>query len=426
MNSYSVKMIIVTFLAIILMIPAIMIQEIISERMRLSEQVKTELYAQWGGKQVVAGPVLNIPYTVQEPNENNQGVVERSGIAHFLPESLKVEGNLNPEVRNRSVYNVVVYESQLKIKGSFVQPDLNQLSIPNAQFHWEAAYFTLGISDMRGIKNLPELVINGQKCAVQPGVGDTNLFQSGLTIKPAGIDLNQPFNFEIDVALNGSEDLFVEALGKTSEVQLQGNWGNPSFQGEFLPEKREVDDKKFSAQWSVTHLNRNFPQQWVGQKHTTHQANLGVELQVPVDHYQKAMRSVKYAILFIALNFIVFLFIEIRNKTRIHPFQYALVAFALLIFYVLLTSISEQIGFNPAFLISALAVTSLISWYAHSIMGNMRSTLWVVLLQTGLYAFLFTILQLQDYALLVGSIGLFIILAIIMRASRQIKWYSEG
>lgn len=426
MNSYSVKMIIVTFLAIILMIPAIMIQEIISERMRLSEQVKTELYAQWGGKQVVAGPVLNIPYTVQEPNENNQGVVERSGIAHFLPESLKVEGNLNPEVRNRSVYNVVVYESQLKIKGSFVQPDLNQLSIPNAQFHWEAAYFTLGISDMRGIKNLPELVINGQKCAVQPGVGDTNLFQSGLTIKPAGIDLNQPFNFEIDVALNGSEDLFVEALGKTSEVQLQGNWGNPSFQGEFLPEKREVDDKKFSAQWSVTHLNRNFPQQWVGQKHTTHQANLGVELQVPVDHYQKAMRSVKYAILFIALNFIVFLFIEIRNKTRIHPFQYALVAFALLIFYVLLTSISEQIGFNPAFLISALAVTSLISWYAHSIMGNMRSTLWVVLLQTGLYAFLFTILQLHDYALLVGSIGLFIILAIIMRASRQIKWYSEG
>lgn len=426
MNSYSVKMIIVTGLAIVLMIPSFLIQEIIAERMRNSEQVKTELYGQWGGKQVVAGPVLNIPYTIQEPNENNQGMTERNGIAHFLPETLKVEGDLNPQVRYRSIYNVVVYEGRLKINGSFVQPDLNQLSIPNARYNWEAAYFTMGISDMRGIKNMPELVINGQKCAVQPGVGDTDLFQSGITVKTNGIDLNQAFNFEISILLNGSEDLSVEALGKTSEVLLHGNWGNPSFTGEFLPEKREVDNQKFLGQWSVTHLNRNFPQQWIGQKHNTHQATLGVRLQVPVDHYQKAMRSVKYAILFIALNFIVFLFIEIRNKTRIHPFQYALVAFALLLFYVLLTSISEQIGFNPAFFVSALAVTALISWYAHSILGNIRSTIWVILLQSGLYLFLFTILQLQDYALLVGSIGLFIILAIIMRASRQIKWYSEG
>jgi len=169
-------------------------------------------------------------------------------------------------------------------------------------------------------------------------------------------------------------------------------------------------------------LNRNFPQQWIGQKYSTHDASLGVELLIPVDHYQKTMRSVKYAILFIALNFIVFLFIEIRNKAYIHPFQYSLVAFALLLFYVLLTSISEQIGFNYAFLVSSIAVTSLISWYAYSILKNIRSSVWVVLLQSGLYIFLFTILQLEDYALLVGSIGLFVILAIIMKASQQIKF----
>jgi len=425
-NSYSVKMIIVTGLAIILMIPSFMIQEIIQERIQLGDQVKTELYAQWGGKQVVAGPVLNIPYSFQEAGENNQDIIERKGIAHFLPETLKVEGNLNPEIRYRSIYEVVVYEGQLKIKGSFIQPDLNLLSIPNAHFNWEAAYFTLGISDMRGIKNMPELIINDQKCTVQPGVADMDLFQSGLTIKPTAIDLNQPFNFEIDLVLNGSEDLSVEALGKTSEVLLKGNWGTPGFTGEFLPVKRDVNKEGFSGQWTVTHLNRNFPQQWAGQKFNTHEANLGVELLIPVDHYQKAMRSVKYAILFIALNFIVFLFIEIRNKTRIHPFQYSLVAFALLIFYVLLTSISEQIGFNYAYIISALAVTTLISWYTHSILNNTRSTIWVILLQTGLYIFLFTILQLHDYALLVGSIGLFVILAIIMRASQQIKWYSES
>jgi inner membrane protein len=206
---------------------------------------------------------------------------------------------------------------------------------------------------------------------------------------------------------------------------MKSDWSQPSFTGGFLPEQRTITKQGFSAQWLVTHLNRNFPQQWVDRKYTTHEATLGVELLIPIDHYQKAMRSVKYAILFIALNFIIFIFIEMKSKKRIHPFQYALVAFALLIFYALLTSISEQAGFNIAFLVSAFAVTSLISWYSYTILNNYKLVAWVTLLQTGLYIFLFTILQLQDYALLAGSIGLFVILAIIMRASQQIKWYSE-
>lgn len=426
MNSYSVKMIIISGLAILLLIPSFLIQEIISERIGLSEQVKTELYSQWGGKQVVAGPVLNVPFTYQEQKENSQGTIERQGIAHFLPETLHTEGYLKPEIRYRGIYKVVVYESKLKMKGSFTRPDVSQLDVPGGMYHWEGAYFTIGVSDMRGIKNLPELKINNQSYKVEPGVADTDIFQSGITIKADSADLTKPMDFEIDLVLNGSADLSVEPLGKTSEVTIKSNWAQPSFTGGFLPEKREVTKDGFSAQWLVTHLNRNYPQQWVDRKYNTHEASLGVELLIPIDHYQKAMRSVKYAILFIALNFIIFIFIEMKSKTRIHPFQYTLVAFALLIFYALLTSISEQTGFNAAFLISALAVTSLISWYSYTILKNTKSVIWVTLLQVGLYAFLFTILQLQDYALLVGSIGLFIILAIIMRASQHIKWYSEA
>jgi len=426
MNSYSVKMIIVSGLAILLLIPSFLIQEVIHERIALSEKVKNELYAQWGGKQVVAGPVLNVPFIVQEQNENGQGIIERKGIAHFLPETLKTDGSLAPEKRKRGIYEVVVYEGSIRLKGSFVQPDVSQLDIPDAQFNWDAAYFTMGISDMRGIKNLPELVVNGQKCRVDPGVADTDLFQSGITVKANSIDLKQALNFEIELVLNGSEDLSVEALGKTSEVSMKSSWAQPSFSGVFLPTDRNVTTKGFTANWQVTHLNRNFPQQWVDKKFNTHEAKLGVELLIPIDHYQKSMRSVKYAILFIALNFIIFIFIEMKSKTRIHPFQYSLVAFALLIFYALLTSISEQAGFNFAYLISAVAVTSLISWYAFTILKDLRMVTWVTLLQTGLYLFLFTILQLQDYALLAGSVGLFIILAIIMRVSQQVKWYSEG
>jgi inner membrane protein len=425
MNSYSVKMIIVSGLAILLLIPSFLMQDVIRERIALSQNVKNELYAQWGGKQVVAGPVLNVPFSVTEPGENNQAINERHGVAHFLPETLKADGVLYPETRTRGIYKVVVYEGKLKLKGSFAQPDVSLLDIQNARYNWSAAYFTIGVSDMRGIKNLPELVINGQKCKVEPGVADIDLFQSGITAKANSVDLKQPMNFEIELILNGSEDLSLEALGKTSEVALKSEWSQPSFTGGFLPANRQVTAKGFTADWLVTHLNRNFPQQWIDRKYNTHEAKFGVELLIPIDHYQKSMRSVKYAILFIALNFIIFLFIEIKSKIRIHPFQYSLVAFALLIFYALLTSIGEQTGFNWAYLISAVAVTLLISWYAFTMLRNVRMVAWVTLLQTGLYLFLFTILQLQDYALLAGSIGLFVILAIIMHASQQIKWYSE-
>ncbi len=426
MNSYSVKMVIVSGLAILLLIPSFLIMGIISERIELSQKVKKELYTQWGGKQVVAGPVLNIPYSVKEIGEKNQVTNERHGVAHFLPETLKTDGTLYPETRKRGIYEVVVYEGKLQLKGSFSQPDVSQLDLQNADFNWGAAYFTIGVSDMRGIKNLPELVINGQRCKVEPGVADNDLFQSGITVKAASIDLKQPMNFELDLVLNGSEDLSVEALGKTSEVAMKSTWATPSFSGGFLPENRQVDAKGFSANWLVTHLNRNFPQQWVDRKYNIHEAKLGVELLSPIDHYQKSMRSVKYAILFIALNFIIFLFVEIKSKVRIHPFQYSLVAFALLIFYALLTSIGEQIGFNWAYLLSASAVTLLISWYTFTFLRDVRMLTWVTLLQTGLYLFLFTILQMEDYALLAGSIGLFVILAMVMRASQQIKWYSEG
>jgi len=426
MNSYSVKMIIVSVLAILLLIPSFLIQEIIHERIALSEVVKDELYTKWGRRQVVAGPVLNVPFSVTKPDGNNQAINERQGVAHFLPETLITDAFLYPEIRKRGIYKVVVCEGKLTLKGSFAQLDVTRLDIQNAHYNWNAAYFTIGISDMRGIKNLPELVINGQKCEVEPGVADTDLFPSGITVKTDFIDLQKPLNFEIELVLNGSEDLSVEALGKTSEVSMKSDWAHPDFTGGFLPAHRQVTAKGFTADWMVTHLNRNFPQQWIDGKYDTHEAKLGVELLIPVDHYQKSMRSVKYAILFIALNFLIFIFIEIKLKTRIHPFQYSLVAFALLIFYALLTSIGEQTGFNWAYLVSALAVTLMISWYAYTILRNVRLVAWVTLLQTGLYLFLFTILQLQDYALLAGSIGLFVILAIIMRASQQIKWYSEG
>lgn len=426
LNSYSVKMVVVSVLALFLLIPTLWIQDIIRERMNLKERVEEELAQQWGASQVVSGPVLNVPFTYRQPKDNDNGYVDYKTVAHFLPEMLAIDTKITPEIRYRGIYKMPVYESRVQMKGSFIAPDFTKLDLVPQEIKWEEAYFTMGITDLRGIKDSVILKINQMKTSIEPGVSDNDLFQSGITIKLHSLDPNQPIPFELEFTLNGSSNFSVEALGKTTEVKMNSTWADPSFIGSFLPASREVTKEGFSSKWIVTHLNRNFPQQWIGKKHDTSDARLGVSLIMPVDHYQKSTRSVKYAILFIALNFIVFLFIEIRNKKRIHPFQYSLVAFALLLFYTLLTSIGEQIGFNPAYAISALAVTALISWYSYSIMQSVKSMVWVTILQLGLYTFLFTTLQLQDYALLMGSIGLFIILGLIMKASQQVKWYNEN
>ena len=426
-NSYSAKMIMVTFLALLLLIPTIWIQDIIRERIQLKDKVERELAALWGDSQQLSGPVLNIPFTYQQPKDNEQGFVEYTSIAHFLPNDLQVDCEIVPEIRYRGIYKMPVYQSQIKIKGTFLPPDFAQLNLAPSTIKWEDAYYTLGISDLRGVKNSLPVKINTKGCDLIPGVNDTELFSSGITLKNEDFDFTKNQVFEADLVLNGSSQLTIEPLGKTSEVTMKSTWSSPSFIGSFLPSTRDVNKAGFTANWTVTHINRNFPQQWTGRKYQNREANLGVELIMPVDHYQKATRSVKYAILFIALNFIIFLFIEIRNKKRIHPFQYALVAFALLLFYTLLTSISEQIGFNAAFAISAVAITGLISWYSFSILKEIKPVISITLLQAALYLFLFTILQLQDYALLMGSIGLFIILGLIMKASQRINFYkTEG
>ena len=426
MNSYSVKMVVVSVLALFLLIPTVWIQNIIKERISLKENIENELAGQWGKRQTISGPVLNVPVIYNQPNLQEQGTVERKTIVHFLPEVLYIDANIKPDVRNRGIYKIPVYQTHAAIKGSFSNFDIEKLNIEPTKILWNEAYFTVGITDLRGIKDSVSLKFNTTKANVDPGVADNDLFTSGITVKADNLTGVGPIPFEMQFTLNGSSGFWVEALGKTTEVKMNSTWANPSFVGSFLPTERKVDKNGFTAQWIVTHLNRNFPQQWTGKSFDTSDAQLGVSLLLPVDHYQKSTRSVKYAILFIALNFIVFFFIEMRNKKRIHPFQYSLVAFALLLFYTLLTSLGEQIGFNAAFALSALAITTLVSWYAHSIVENKKATISITGLQLGLYAFLFTILQLQDYALLMGSIGLFIILIIIMQASKKVKWYNEN
>lgn len=205
-------------------------------------------------------------------------------------------------------------------------------------------------------------------------------------------------------------------------MSLKSTWANPSFEGDILPDERNVTDNGFDARWKILDLNRNYPQQWIGNTSVLNDAGIGVSLLFPVDIYQKSERSVKYAIMFLALTFVTFFFSEVLQKKRIHPINYLLVGAALCLFYALLISLAEQLGFGLSYIIASAATIGLISIFTGSIFNNFRIGILTSICLIILYSFLFIILQLQDYSLLMGSVGLFIILAILMYFSRRISW----
>lgn len=208
-------------------------------------------------------------------------------------------------------------------------------------------------------------------------------------------------------------------------MRISSQWADPSFSGSFLPETREITADGFDATWNINYLNRNYPQYWINKAYNLDASEFGVRFLIPVDHYQKSMRSIKYAFMFIALSFLIFFLTELISGIRLHPIQYLLVGVALVIFYTLLISLAEHIGFNLAYVVSSLGITSLIGLYVRSSTGKWRQGLitWSLLLV--IYAFLFTTLQLQDYSLLFGSVGIFLVMAIIMYVSRKVSWYRE-
>jgi inner membrane protein len=400
-----------------------MIQGLINERQNTRDEVVQEISDKWGRHQTISGPILSLPYYEYETRDN--AVVKIPKTLYVLPEKLDINGKIIPEIRYRGTYKVIVYQSENHISGSFLLPDLDAFGIQEDQVFWEKANLFMGITDLRGIQNEVTLVMNNQSFKVEPGTNNQLVAYSGFsTVVQLNPEMKQ-FVVSLDLHLSGSENLNFSPVGKTTSVQFHSPWSTPSFTGNFLPDEYTIDNNGFKANWIILDLNRNFPQVWQNQTYQVEDAAFGVNLLFPVDEYQKSMRSAKYAIMFIALTFLIYLFVEIINKKRIHPVQYLLVSFALLLFYTLLLSLSEQIGFNLAYLISTVAIISLISVYSKSIFKSGRLTRITSFSLTGLYVFLFTILQMEDYALLFGSIGLFVILAFVMHLSKRINWYGQ-
>jgi inner membrane protein len=432
-ESITFKALTIVVLTLSLLIPKAMITSLIRERQERSEEAVQKINEKWSNPQTICGPIITMPYYVKVWEDEIVNAVVRKKMSYerreasLTPSTLNIEVKLFPEEKYYGIYKTTLYKSEIQISGSFDNLDKLEKFEDNDRKSWDEAYVTIGISDLKGLVSNAEFAFNGNHSA--EAEGSTDWF-SGNTLKiplknfQKSPDGKNEFNCKL--LLNGSKNIHFIPIGRTTDVTVSGKWPSPSFTGNFSPQST-IEKDSFSAQWHILHFNRDIPEMLDSKnnRYLNYDNSFGVQLIETVGHYQQNERSAKYALMFIALTFVVFFFVEVLAKKKIHIIQYLLVSIALILFYSLLLSISEQIGFALAYLIASLATIGLISAYAYSIFKNKMQTGLLTLILCMLYVFLYTILQLEDLALLIGSVGLFTILGVIMYLSRKINWYKE-
>jgi|LGVF01.1.fsa_nt_gb inner membrane protein len=422
-NSISLKLISITILTLLLLIPISMVKSLISER-QLAKQFATEQVSRlWADNQTISGPILTIPYTVEKKSKEDKiYTIDRQ--AHFLPNNLDINGNVTPEILERGIYEIVVYKSKLDINATF--SDFNMPS-DAVNIDWKNAYITFGITDLKGIRDDLNVLIDGKKINSEPGTKIHQIISSGITSPIETINNEtKKIAFSLNLDFQGSQHLNFIPLGKVTNVNIESTWNSPSFTGNFSPKEREVSDKGFSSHWKVLYLNRNYPQSWIDNQYTAiERSEFGVNLMLSLDDYQRSTRSIKYSLMTIVLVFLVFFLTEIVNNKKIHAFQYTLVGLTIVIFYTLLVSLSEHLDFNPSYLIASAITILMIGLYSISIFKKKSLTIILIISLSSVLLFVFVTLQLKEYALIIGTIGLTIILGITMYLTKNIKWLKQ-
>ena len=420
---FLVKGLITGSLILAMLIPTVFINNLVKERESRHKQVATEVGSKWSSAQTLSGPYLYVPYRHYEKDKDGK-ILEYRRSFWLLPEDLNVDGQVSHEIRKRSIYQVLLYRADLATSGRIL-PQV-PADVDPANILWKDARICMGISDFKGIEEKIVVQLQGQAYELSPGLPDKTFDKLGLSavLQPSALDLSKPLDFSTRVKLKGSESLHFNPLSGNSRYTLRSSWPNPSFDGNSLPGEKQVSDSGFQATWTFNKANLPFNTLLREASLEMESLAFGVTLLQPADNYAKTERSVKYAILFIGLTFSLFFIVEILQKKPVHPVQYVLIGLALVIFYTLLLSISEFLPFDYAYLLSGSATILLITLYAWSHFRKFSSAALFASVLSLLYAFIFVLIRLEDTALLVGSVALFFVLALVMYASRNIRWYA--
>ncbi len=424
-NKILFKGLITGALILLMLIPTIFISNLVDEREARQKEVVKEVSSKWATAQTLSAPFLVVPYIDTFLNGEGKSVATKTNLL-LLANELLVNGRIIPEQRPRSIYKVLLYKTDINFTGSFkvtwpADIQLSRIDFANAKL-------CFSLSDFKGIEEEIYVNLGGQSKRLLPGMPVDNFGKVGLSVP---VSLTQEavtagIAFSMNAKIKGSEQLHFIPLSASSKYILGSSWPGPSFDGEMLPAQRQVSDSGFSARWNFTQANLPFANVMRSAAVQANTMAFGVSLVQPADQYNKTMRSVKYGILFIGLTFAFFFIIELMQKKPFHPVQYVLVGLALVIFYTLLLAISEYILFDYAYFIAAAATILLISFYAKSHFNSWKTGSIFFVLLSCLYGFIFVLIRLEDTALLVGSIGLFIVLGLVMFGSSKINWYGTS
>lgn len=422
-HSLGFRALSIALLTLLMLIPLFMVMQVVQERQVYHQGVLNEVAATWGQRQTLVGPVLVVPYvehftnvdTVTDKDGESRVVskdIYKDHLAVLLPETLEIRADLAEEHRQRGIYDALVYNANISINGTFDHSVLLKASEGERRIQWENAYVMFGIDDPKAISNTPALLWGEDTLALEPGTGMPKLLANGFhaPLPPGEYTDGATHPFKLSLKLHGSDGLFFAPVGKNTKTRMSSAWTNPSFQGALLPNTHEINAQGFNATWEISHLVRNYPQAWVASDNQTydlHNFTAGVSLYESSSLYTQVNRAVKYAILFVSLTFLLLFAFEIGLKRRLHTLQYVLVGGSLALFYLVLLALAEHIGFLYAY-IAASSVTVLpLTWYLGGILRDVWRTVGVFVVLALLYGLLYLLLQIEDYALLVG-VGLLV------------------
>lgn len=454
-RSKGTKLIIVCVLAVLMAIPALLVWGLLLERTHRAETVTREIGGLVGGRQTFMGPVVSIPYVVPRRevigNDGKTSTVDgRSGALIVFPVTGKVDAKTTSEVRSRSLFRVPVYTADIAFNARFDFSQVAAEAPAGAVLQWEKAQLLTGASDSRGARSDIAANIGGQSVILSPskdgqqgftgsdgGGGDLDMFAAPVVIAP-----DKPMAVGVRMTFTGAQAIAFLAFAKSTEATITGDWNYPSFGGGFLPVKRalprdattapnpgeQVLDKSFRAEWKIPFIARGLPAVTDASNFSSlGKSVVSVSFVEPTNPYQSVGRSLKYALLFVGLVFLTYFVFEStgRAKKELHPAQYILVGLAQITFYLLLLSFAERIGFDTAFAIAATATVVLIAGYAGLIFSSLWRFIGALIAFTLLYGLIYILMRLEDYALLVGAVSAFVVIASVMLLTRNINWYAN-
>lgn len=433
-RSFGLKLLLVCALALLMAIPTMFVWGLVHERSSNANEAVRIVSQARGGEQVVLGPVLSIPYeqiVVERVPSNVNGTmvdVQRKKTGNFVVYASdgSAKAELNTEMLKRGLHRVPVFDVQVDFEARFDIKEAMLNKPRETTFLWDEARIHMGMSDLRGIKDEVLVQIEDEQISLGPGNGALASSLSDMVGGVKGVELNEAAAFDVKASmhLTGAQRLSFAAFAQNTSIDLKGDWSAPSFEGGFLPSQREITDEGFSAHWKVPFLARGVEASGIDlQLYGLAQSNMGLSLLDETSPYQSVMRALKYAPMFVGLVFLAYFLFEATSSVRAHPAQYVLVGLAQAVFYLLLLGVSEHAGFTIGFMVAAIATVSALSLYAGAVFGGREAQINAFIVFSSLYALIYVLMRMEDYALLVGSIASFAAIAFTMWKTRDLDWY---